>query len=169
MFYQNLKFSAKNPKTWVNPTTSQAQYNFRASHPHELSLQAGQVLIVAPREVQQTHKLLNTGWALASIDRIQSGLVPINYIQKIAPIPNNSKILPSSLSTSMPATPLKSDIGNSIYDEQVDFVENPVVQSKINIEDDRILDFNKTNVEKICLQSKPVGSDAMQEKNTKEL
>lgn len=58
-------------------------YNFRASNPHELSFQAGQQIIVAPREVQQTQKLLNTGWALASIDNRTSGLIPINYVQRI--------------------------------------------------------------------------------------
>lgn len=36
---------------------------------------------MAPREVQQTHKLLNTGWALATVDNKTSGLVPISYIQ----------------------------------------------------------------------------------------
>lgn len=59
-------------------------YNFRASNPHELSFQAGQHIIVAPREVQQTQKLLNTGWALASLDNRTSGLIPINYVQRIA-------------------------------------------------------------------------------------
>lgn len=58
-------------------------YNFRATNPHELSFQAGQHIIVAPREVQQTQKLLNTGWALASIDNRTSGLIPINYVQRI--------------------------------------------------------------------------------------
>lgn len=61
-----------------------ATYSFRASSPHELSFQAGQHIIVAPREVQQTQKLLNTGWALASIDNRTSGLIPINYVQRIA-------------------------------------------------------------------------------------
>lgn len=38
---------------------------------------------LAPREVQQTHKLLNTGWALATIDNTTSGLVPINYVRRV--------------------------------------------------------------------------------------
>lgn len=58
-------------------------YSFRATNPHELNFQAGQHIIVAPREVQQTQKLLNTGWALASIDNRTSGLIPINYVQRI--------------------------------------------------------------------------------------
>lgn len=41
---------------------------------------AGETITIAPREVQQTHKLLNTGWALATIDNQRSGLVPINHL-----------------------------------------------------------------------------------------
>lgn len=37
---------------------------------------------LAPREVQQTHKLLNTGWALATVDNRTSGLIPINYVRR---------------------------------------------------------------------------------------
>lgn len=33
--------------------------------------------------MQQTHKLLNTGWALATIDNKTSGLVPINYVRRV--------------------------------------------------------------------------------------
>lgn len=66
----------------MQPSTVKAVYNFRAANPHELSFQAGQQIIVAPREVQQTQKLLNTGWALASIDNRTSGLIPINYVQR---------------------------------------------------------------------------------------
>lgn len=163
-----MTFTAKNPNTWVNPTTSQALYSFRATAQHELSLQAGQTLLVAPREIQQTHKLLNTGWALASVDNVHSGLVPINYIQKIPTKANHTTILPSSISTSMPSTPLKSSNSDSIYDEQVNFVENPVEQPKISL-DDQILDFTTSDVEKICLQNRQAGSDALQDKIEKEL
>lgn len=57
-------------------------YAFKASNPSELTIYAGQTLKLAPREVQQTHKLLNTGWALATIDDKTSGLVPINYLRR---------------------------------------------------------------------------------------
>lgn len=83
-------FIAKNPATWVQPSTVKAMYSFRASNAHELSFQAGQHIIVAPREVQQTQKLLNTGWALASIDHRTSGLIPINYVQRITVDSNHS-------------------------------------------------------------------------------
>lgn len=85
-------------------------YNFRASNPHELSFQVGQHIIVAPREVQQTQKLLNTGWALASIDNCTSGLIPINYVQRIT-------IEPSNQTTTTDAKPIAEEIVKNIQDQ----------------------------------------------------
>lgn len=76
-------YTAKNPSTWVNPKLVEAAFDFKATNVHELSFHAGQRLIVAPREVQQTQKLMNTGWALATIDNKSSGLIPINYVRKV--------------------------------------------------------------------------------------
>lgn len=73
---------ARNPQTWIRPFTTEAMYPFKASNPSELTVYSGQLLKLAPREVQQTHKLLNTGWALATIDDETSGLVPINYLRR---------------------------------------------------------------------------------------
>lgn len=41
----------------------------------------GQTIYIAPREIQNTQQLLNTGWVLASIDNKSSGIIPLNYIQ----------------------------------------------------------------------------------------
>lgn len=57
-------------------------FNFDKTGPNELSFYQGQILKLAPKEVQQTHKLLNTGWALATIDNRISGLIPINYVRR---------------------------------------------------------------------------------------
>lgn len=38
--------------------------------------------MVAPREIQQTQKLLTTGWALATVDFKHTGLIPINYLKR---------------------------------------------------------------------------------------
>lgn len=46
---------------------------------------------LAPREVQQTHKLLNTGWALATVDNKTSGLVPINYVRRVESKPRHNQ------------------------------------------------------------------------------
>lgn len=47
----------------------------------ELALRAGQTLQVAPREIQQTLNLLNSGWALATTNGQTSGIIPINYVK----------------------------------------------------------------------------------------
>lgn len=57
-------------------------YAFNKTGPNEISIYPGQILKLAPREVQQTHKLLNTGWALATVDEKTSGLIPINYVRR---------------------------------------------------------------------------------------
>lgn len=75
-------FTAKNPKTWVNPLRLTAHHTFEATNAQELSIRAGQTVYVAPREVQQTQKLLETGWALATLDYTRTGLVPINYLKR---------------------------------------------------------------------------------------
>lgn len=82
IFFYSL-FSARNPQTWVKPYAAEVVYNYKSTSPHELNVYPGQLIQLAPREVQQTHKLLNTGWALATIDNTTSGLVPINYVRRV--------------------------------------------------------------------------------------
>lgn len=72
---------SRNPRTWVRPITSQAIYDFQARNPQEISLRSGQTVLVAPKEIQNTNKLMSSGWALASVDGQQSGLIPITYVQ----------------------------------------------------------------------------------------
>lgn len=74
---------SRNPQTWVRPYAAEVVYNYKSTAPNELSIYPGQLIQLAPREVQQTHKLLNTGWALATIDNMTSGLVPINYVRRV--------------------------------------------------------------------------------------
>lgn len=76
-------FVARNPQTWVRPYAAEVVYSYKATSPHELNIQTGQLIQLAPKEVQQTHKLLNTGWALATTDNKISGLVPINYVRRV--------------------------------------------------------------------------------------
>lgn len=71
----------RNPEKWVHPIEATASYDFQARNPSELSFQAGQRILVAPKEIQNTHHLMATGWGLASIDGQTSGLVPINYLK----------------------------------------------------------------------------------------
>lgn len=67
----------------MKPYAAETVYGFKASTPNELSIYPGQLIQLAPKEVQQTHKLLNTGWALATIDSKTSGLIPINYVRRV--------------------------------------------------------------------------------------
>lgn len=57
-------------------------YNFNGEHPSELTARAGQVIKIAPKEVQQLNRLLSTNWVLATTDGKQVGLVPVNYIKR---------------------------------------------------------------------------------------
>ncbi|XP_055694682.1 peroxisomal membrane protein PEX13 [Lutzomyia longipalpis] len=73
---------SKNPQQWTNYIPTRVIYDFDATNPEELTIRAGQVVRVAPKEVQNLHSLMNTGWALASLDGCESGLVPINYLSR---------------------------------------------------------------------------------------
>ena len=59
---------------------AQADYDFTAGNPQELSFKAGQTLRLAPRTMQPRVK----GWVLAAIDSQHSGLVPSNYIKIVS-------------------------------------------------------------------------------------
>lgn len=45
-------------------------------------MKAGQIVRIAPKEVQQLNRLLSTNWLLASADGVNVGLVPVNYIKR---------------------------------------------------------------------------------------
>lgn len=57
-------------------------YQFNGEHPSELTVRPGQVIKIAPKEVQQLNRLLSTNWLLATSDGKQVGLVPVNYIKR---------------------------------------------------------------------------------------
>lgn len=133
----NNFISAKNPRTWVNPIKAQVKHNFQASSPHELSMQAGQTIFIAPREIQNTHQLLNTGWVLATLDNQISGIIPINYIQgpqqvrkntdETVSAPSNpvklSPIIEESVASNLPLQPepktvdIPTEIDNNLFPE----------------------------------------------------
>lgn len=73
--------AVKNPRNWTTPVEAVAIYNFDASNPSELTIRAGQAVLIAPRAVQVEQNLLNTGWVLATVDNTVSGVIPVNYIQ----------------------------------------------------------------------------------------
>lgn len=44
-------------------------------------MRAGQRITIAPKEIQNTLALLNTGWAIATTDGQKTGIIPINYVK----------------------------------------------------------------------------------------
>ena len=87
-----LDFTAKNPASWINPIEAVVLYNFNADQPSELSVKAGQIVRIAPKEIQQLNRLLSTNWLLATVDGNNVGLVPVNYIKRndISQVPTNN-------------------------------------------------------------------------------
>ncbi len=47
-----------------------------------MTVRSGQVIKIAPKEVQQLNRLLATNWLLATSDGKNVGLVPCNYIKR---------------------------------------------------------------------------------------
>lgn len=92
-------FTAKNPRTWVNPIKAQVKHDFQATNQQELSLRSGQAIYIAPREIQNTQKLLNTGWVLATLDNQSSGIIPLNYIQGPQQVATKPQTMPSIVET----------------------------------------------------------------------
>lgn len=123
-----LFFSARNPQTWVKPYAGEAVYNYKATSPHELSIYAGQLIQLAPREVQQTHKLLNTGWALATVDNKTSGLVPINYVRRLEA---KQFAAPSTQTSSTTTSVTENQPDPNIIASDVPFGENVMEKDKI--------------------------------------
>lgn len=109
---------ARNPQTWVRPYVTESIYPFKATSPSELTLFAGQMIKLAPREVQQTHKLLNTGWALATIDDKTSGLVPINYVRRVEVNNTHQTAMPSK-EAEQPLLSADSTANDKVWDAQV--------------------------------------------------
>lgn len=77
----NTDQALKHPRNWTTPVEAVAIYNFDASNPNELTIRAGQTVLIAPRAVQVEQNLLNTGWVLATVDNEVSGMIPVNYVQ----------------------------------------------------------------------------------------
>ncbi|XP_070505262.1 peroxisomal membrane protein PEX13 [Chironomus tepperi] len=83
---------SKNPSSWINPIEAVVLYNFNADNPSELSVKAGQIIRIAPKEVQQLNRLLSTNWLLATVDGNNVGLVPVNYIKR-----NDVNLVPTTI------------------------------------------------------------------------
>lgn len=73
--------SEENATNWASGeddhVVARAEYDFTASSEEEISLQAGDMLNLAPKEQQPRVR----GWLLASVDGQTTGLVPANYVK----------------------------------------------------------------------------------------
>ncbi|CAJ1066918.1 peroxisome biogenesis factor 13 [Xyrichtys novacula] len=71
----------ENDSNWASGeddhVVARAEYDFSASSEEEISLRAGDMLNLAPKEQQPRVR----GWLLASVDGQTSGLVPANYVK----------------------------------------------------------------------------------------
>ena len=80
---------------------AQVKYSFEATNAHELTIRAGQTIYIAPTEIQNTQKLRNTGWALATLDHQTSGIIPLDYVERPQhqqqPIQQQKQMLPTTL------------------------------------------------------------------------
>lgn len=69
---------------WSNPLEVQVLHNFDATNAQEMSVRAGQMVLLAPKQIQLDKHLLNTGWVLAAtVERKTSGIIPLNYVQAV--------------------------------------------------------------------------------------
>ncbi|XP_053663113.1 peroxisomal membrane protein PEX13-like [Anopheles marshallii] len=72
------------PAQWSDPVEVQVLHKFDASNAQEMSIRTGQIVLLAPKEIQTDRHLLNTGWVLAaSADRKSCGIIPLNYVQAL--------------------------------------------------------------------------------------
>uniref|UniRef100_A0A182W8H5 Peroxisomal membrane protein PEX13 n=1 Tax=Anopheles minimus TaxID=112268 RepID=A0A182W8H5_9DIPT len=72
------------PALWSNPVEVQVLHKFDASNAQEMSIRAGQRVLLAPKQIQTDRQLLNSGWVLASTaDRKTCGIIPLNYVEAL--------------------------------------------------------------------------------------
>lgn len=104
----------------MKPYAAEVVYNYKSTSPHELSVYSGQLIQLAPREVQQTHKLLNTGWALGTVDNKTSGLIPINYVRRVGSKPFASETNEPVIEPEIPMPDIQNDADKS--DQQTETI-----------------------------------------------
>lgn len=80
MIYQ-LQKPAPTSSKWLSQEdchyVGEALYDFNTNHESEISLKAGQRVIIAPKEQQPKV----TDWLLATTDGKKAGLIPMNYVK----------------------------------------------------------------------------------------
>lgn len=123
----------KDPRRWTNPIKSTVLYDFQARNPTELNIKNGETIFIAPKEIQNTQKLLNTGWALATLDGINSGLIPITYVQRLDRINQPTTITLPSVQTTT-ENKLQQNESQNLFTENENVNESIAMRSARNIE-----------------------------------
>lgn len=143
---QSALEESKNPRTWINPIKAQVKHNFQATNPQELSMRMGQTIYIAPREIQNTQHLLNTGWVLATVDNEMSGIIPLNYIQAPQQVKQQEPVLTPMSSMEVPPVIQPKIFNESSILGPAPFTENEhsFLQPKIDetIPNEMITQFN---------------------------
>lgn len=100
-------------------------YNFNAEHPSELTVRPGQVIRIAPKEVQQLNRLLSTNWLLATVDGKNVGLVPVNYIKR----QEGNQIMPNVNATTSEIKPQQQPV--IVNEEPVSIIKSQETASVV--------------------------------------
>ncbi|KAK7867034.1 hypothetical protein R5R35_005676 [Gryllus longicercus] len=104
-----------NPRDWSKCKeaghSAVALYDFVAASSQELSLRAGQKVLIAPKDCQQ-----NQSWLLASVDGVKVGLVPSNYIRSLGRVVFQAQKPTQSDKTPVPANEVPDIATNSVAD-----------------------------------------------------
>lgn len=139
---------------------ARAEYDFTAASEEEISLQAGEMLNLAPKEQQPRVR----GWLLASVDGQTTGLVPANYVkvlgrrrgrkhaelERMAQAQQAAQNLPvpqTALATAsvpdsrlvIPTTSVPDELLESAYDETQGFPAALEVQPSTNNNSDTVV------------------------------
>ncbi|XP_026800091.2 peroxisome biogenesis factor 13 [Pangasianodon hypophthalmus] len=124
---------------------ARAEYDFTAASEEEISLQAGDMLNLAPKEQQPRVR----GWLLASVDGQTTGLVPANYVkilgrrrgrrqaelERLAQLQQGQQVLqsaPAQVTVTVPATagqPDHEELLECVYREAPASCTNPAVNN----------------------------------------
>ncbi|XP_062604137.1 peroxisomal membrane protein PEX13-like [Saccostrea cucullata] len=97
-------------KSWASGEddhfVARAEFDFNGSGEEELSFRAGQLIKVAPKEIQPRMR----GWLLASVDGQKVGIIPANYVKVLGKkrgtkhqtqsVPSNTGVPPATAVTS---------------------------------------------------------------------
>lgn len=118
--FEILLSTAYNPKEWKQSKDiicpAVALYDFVAVSDKELSFNAGQAMMLAPKKLQP---LDTRGWLLATLDGSRVGYIPYNYIRVLSTTGQPASVSAQSIPVSVQSVGVNSHQGRvgSSYNE----------------------------------------------------